>query len=86
MGRPQKQFLTLHPGRYNFFDFLAVQIKKLIFPVNRAPKNSIWAPTKKFTKNGLPVIYCFGWMHDFYIKVKKVQVCTLIEGQVIEII
>ena len=38
---------------------------------SRAPKNSIWAPTKKFTKNGLPVIYCFGLMHDFYIKVKK---------------
>ena len=31
----------------------------------RAHKNSIWAPTKKFTKNGLCVIYCFGLMHDY---------------------
>ena len=47
---------------------------------HRAPKNSIWAPTKKFNKSGLPVIYCFGLMHDFYIKVKKSSYVHSLEG------
>ena len=52
----------------NFSNLKRSESDILVMCTDRAPKNSIWAPTKKFTKNGLPVIYFFGSMHDFYIK------------------